>query len=464
MAITKDSYDVVVIGGGLGGMTAANRLATSGRAVLLIEQHSMLGGYATYFRRGNHIFDVALHAFPVGMAKTLRKYWSRELADRVFPLRRIRFENPEFWLTTPFDTEDFLNLLESKFSISRETAEEFFSASRAHDAYRDRQTTTRDFLNRFFPGREDVARLLLETVTYATGTNLDDPAPVYSIILSNFLQKGTCSFRGGTDYLLTEMKRILLENGVDIALNAQAERINFSEGKVSGITIGGKEIASKAVISNANLKETVLNLAGRENVPTEYLAEIEAVPLSVSVAQVYMGVRRGETIPEVADILFSSSEPRYNSAALRKYPPSSISYSFYYPRHIRPDHDETEIVASVCADYDDWDGLSREEYRDKKKALTQYILSDLSRYIPGITDKLDYLDAATPKTLERYTGHWRGASFGTKFPGFIAGERLASEVPGLFHCGSQGIIMSGWLGSANSGAIAAGRVDGWLER
>ena len=70
------NVDIIVAGGGLGGLTAANRLAQSGHKVLLVEQHSMIGGLATYFKRKGHIFDVALHGFPVGMKKSLRKYWA----------------------------------------------------------------------------------------------------------------------------------------------------------------------------------------------------------------------------------------------------------------------------------------------------------------------------------------------------------------------------------------------------
>ena len=68
----KDQYDIIVIGSGLGGLTAARRLATAGRKVLLVEQHAIIGGLATYFKRKGHIFDVALHGFPVGMQKSLR--------------------------------------------------------------------------------------------------------------------------------------------------------------------------------------------------------------------------------------------------------------------------------------------------------------------------------------------------------------------------------------------------------
>ena len=90
----RDHYDVVVIGAGLAGMTAANRLAKCGRSVLLLEQHYNFGGLATWFRRKNgHIFDISLHGFPIGMIKSCRKYWTQEIADSIVQLKRIRFDN-----------------------------------------------------------------------------------------------------------------------------------------------------------------------------------------------------------------------------------------------------------------------------------------------------------------------------------------------------------------------------------
>jgi len=101
----KDYYDVAVIGGGLGGLTAANILANKfGRRVVLLEQHSKLGGLATWFKRKGHIFDVSLHGFPVGMIKTCRRYWSKEIADSIVQLADIRFKNPQFSFSTTFDT------------------------------------------------------------------------------------------------------------------------------------------------------------------------------------------------------------------------------------------------------------------------------------------------------------------------------------------------------------------------
>ena len=77
-------YDAVVIGAGLGGMTAANNLAKFGRKVLLLEHHYQLGGLATFFKRaGGHVFDISLHGFPHGMIKSTRRYWTKEISDRI---------------------------------------------------------------------------------------------------------------------------------------------------------------------------------------------------------------------------------------------------------------------------------------------------------------------------------------------------------------------------------------------
>ena len=55
------NYDVIIIGAGLGGLTAGAKLAREGKKVLLIEQHDRAGGYATTFKRGDFILEVGLH-------------------------------------------------------------------------------------------------------------------------------------------------------------------------------------------------------------------------------------------------------------------------------------------------------------------------------------------------------------------------------------------------------------------
>jgi len=88
-------YDVIIIGGGLGGLTAANKLAKNGRKVLLLESHDkwedLLPGFIA---RGNIFLMYRCMVFPVGMVKTCRKYWSKKIADKIIQLKRVRFIKP----------------------------------------------------------------------------------------------------------------------------------------------------------------------------------------------------------------------------------------------------------------------------------------------------------------------------------------------------------------------------------
>ena len=88
----------------------------------------------------------------------------------------------------------------------------------------------------------------------------------------------------------------------------------------------------------------------------------------------------------------------------------------------------------------------------------------IEKLIPGISQKIDFVDSATPLTVERYTLHDKGSSFGTKFEGLDISMNMHKEIGGLFHSGSVGIIMSGWLGAANYGVIQSHEVEAFLEK
>jgi all-trans-retinol 13,14-reductase len=457
----RDEYDVVVIGSGLAGLTSANVLARQGYSVLLLEHHYQLGGMATWFkRRGGHIFDISLHGFPIGMIKSCRKYWSKEIADSIVQLKGIRFENPQFSVRTTFDRRDFTRILTEDFSIAPEKTDGFFNAARSMNFYDDQEKTTRQLFDEFFPGRDDVVRLLMEPITYANGSTLDDPAITYGIVFSNFMHKGVFTFEGGTDALVGKMKDQLLANGVDLRIRTLVEKIEVDANQqVQAVVVNGRRIGCRAVVSNANVRSTILNLVGEQHFDSSFVKDTRNVRLNSSSCQVYMGLKPGEGFDKsVGDLLFHSEHSGFDIDAILSMKVSSRTFSFYYPQ-TRPGSDRWLIVSSTNANYRDWADLTEEEYQIAKRELEQDTLSCLEQYVPDIRSKLDHIEAATPRTFERYTRHTAGSSFGTKFEGLKVSQDLPKQVGGLFHAGSVGIIMSGWLGAVNYGVIVSNEVD-----
>ncbi|HEB72882.1 MAG TPA: NAD(P)/FAD-dependent oxidoreductase [Nitrospirae bacterium] len=458
----KSEYDCIVIGAGLGGLTCANRLAKAGHSVLLLEHHFQLGGLAAWFKRKEHIFDVALHGFPVGMIKTCRKYWSQEIAGHIVQLKGIRFDNPQFSFTTTYDKESFTNILNEKFDVGLPTIEKFFKTTRDMSFVDDESMTTRELLDQFFPGRDDVVRLLMEPITYANGSTLDDPAVSYSIVFSNFMNKGVYTFTGGTDLIIRMMESELVKNGVDIRTRAMVEKIMVKDGHTTGVVVNGQEVKSKSVVSNGNLKSTILRMLDRDAVSKEFRAKTSAVRVNNSSCQVYLGIKRGEEVDYIGDLLFTSTADKFDTDLLLSKDVTSRTFSVYYP-NTRPKHKRMAIVASTNARFDDWADLTDEEYQHDKDHLAQTTIDALEKYIPGVRRKIDHVEVSTPRTFKRYTLHVGGSSFGTKFEGLKISRGISEQVRGLYHTGSVAIIMSGWLGAANYGVIVANEADRYIR-
>ena len=460
------NYDVIIIGSGLAGLTAANILGRNGHQVLLLESHNKLGGFATWFFRENreHVFDISLHGFPVGMIKTCRKYWSKEIAESIVQLKDVRFVNPQFNLQTDFTKENYSQILEKDFGIPSQTVSAFFDYLSVMNFYDNSQQTNRELFEKFFPGRNDVTRFLMEPITYANGSTLDDPAISYGIVFSNFMSKGVYTFKGGTDHLIAKMKDELLKNNVDIKLQTKVESILVENGRAQGVMIEGKKIQAHTILSNANIKSTVLNMVGREHFSADFLKKTEAIRLNSSSCQVYMGLKKGETIPHIGDLIFTSSYPTYDPARLLDLKVSSRTFSVYYPQDTRPQNPDARvaIVSSTNCQYDDWKTLTPVQYELEKQAMIEDTIRGLEHFIPNIRDKLEVIEAATPLTVERYTLHPKGTSFGTKFEGLEISMNLHKNIQGLFHAGSVGIIMSGWLGAANYGVIQSNAIESYL--
>jgi phytoene dehydrogenase-like protein len=435
----------------------------------LLEHHYQFGGLATWFKRaGGHIFDISLHGFPVGMIKSCKRYWTKEIADSIVQLKNIRFINPQYDLKTTFDRSDFTKILQTSFNIAKNKVEEFYDHMANMDYFANDKRSIGDLLEEFFPGRNEIKRLLLEPISYANGSSLVDPAIAYGIVFSNFMKKGIYTFKDGTDSLIKKMVKELRNNGADLRRQCLVEEVvtNKVDEKhtVEGVVVNGKKIRCGAVLSNANLKNTIEKLFGLSKLPKEFADQAKSVRLNSTSCQVYIGLKKGVSIPDVGDLIFTSESPSFSTDELTDFHTTSRTFSVYYP-DTRPDRKEPRysIVASINAKWQDWQKLSDEDYTQAKNRLCEESVVALEKIIPDIRDKIDHLEAATPRTIQHYTHHASGASFGTKFEGLDVSSQLPDHAPGLYHAGSVGIIMSGWLGTINYGVITANKIDRFLR-
>jgi len=424
---------------------------------------------ATWFKRaGGHIFDISLHGFPVGMIKSCKRYWTKEIADSIVQLKNIRFINPQYDLKTTFDRSDFTRILQTTFNIAKNKVEEFYDHMANMDYFANDKRSIGDLLEEFFPGRNEIKRLLLEPISYANGSSLVDPAIAYGIVFSNFMKKGIYTFKDGTDSLIKKMVKELRNNGADLRRQCLVEEVVTNKvdkkHKVEGVVVNGKKIRCGAVLSNANLKNTIEKLFGLSKLPKEFADQAKSVRLNSTSCQVYIGLKKGVSIPDVGDLIFTSESPSFSTDELTDFHTTSRTFSVYYP-DTRPDRKEPRysIVASINAKWQDWQKLSDEDYTQAKNRLCEESVVALEKIIPDIRDKIDHLEAATPRTIQHYTHHASGASFGTKFEGLDVSSELPEYAPGLYHAGSVGIIMSGWLGTINYGVITANKIDRFLR-
>jgi phytoene dehydrogenase-like protein len=276
------------------------------------------------------------------------------------------------------------------------------------------------------------------------------------------MSRGVFTFEGGTDRLIGMMAAELEKNGVTICTRSKVERIIVENGRVRGVEANGRVIAAKAVISNSGITNTINNLTDRCAFSEAFLEKAAAIRVNNSSCQVYIGIRKGDRVPDIGDLLFTSTAPEFDSRELLDLHTRSKTFSLYYPK-TRPGHDRYTIVASMNSRFEDWKKMDDDRYAGEKQQLIERTLGDLTRYLPDIRTKIDWVEAATPRTFNHYTLHTGGTSFGTKFEGLDISRTIFKEIGGLFHVGSVGIIMSGWLGAINYGVIVANDADGYLR-
>ena len=467
-------YDVIVIGAGLGGLTAGAKLAREGKKVLLLEQHDRPGGCATTFKRKDYTMEVGLHEMDGLHPKDIK----HRIFDDLGITGKVEFlKVPEFYrfindrcdLVVPHDPEEAKAILKSTFPGEEKGIDDYFyqvlNVRRVMVANRGKpDRSVGEFLDEII-GNEDLKLVLLGNLGYFH----DDPYTLswlYYLNAQGSYYGGSASFiRGGSQQLSNALSGIITTYGGTVRLNSLVTSIDYDGTLPSGVTYEdtrGKERGSYSDTA----KQIVMNGA-LPNLAHELLSKADGLRLSesfagnnigVSLLTVYYGFNK--SLKELGSNHYSTfiydgsvKSPKdildnnHSDFGTRIF--TFVDYSQVDAR-LAP---EGKSVGAVCCiDYpSDWIHLDREEYNRMKADVADSFTSRCEKIIPGFRDAIEHVEVATSLSVKRFTLNPEGAVYGFA-------QNPGRSFDYLTHLPDNVFIASAWgkIGGGFSGAIVSG--------
>ncbi|MFI6041753.1 phytoene desaturase family protein [Nocardia sp. NPDC051321] len=318
--VNGSSLDAIVIGGGLGGLSAAAYLSATGLRVALLEQYSVLGGSSHVFRRKRKWeFDVGVHYIgdcgPEGNVPTLLR--GLGLDDRVqwLPLDTDGFDTivaPDFELRIPVGWDNYLESLIQAFPGEERGLRRYVGIVRAIGQSLDRTAMSVDDLRRAVmkagiaaawapvPHAALLAACRLKPRTILALSVQDGaaatppqtaPVAVAAAFLENFVGRGAWFPRGGGQVLAAGFVEVIRSHGGQIRTRTEVDRILVESGSVTGVRLSdGEVLAAPVVVSAADLKRTYRDLVGYENLPRWTVMRNEHYKMALPLINSYFGV------------------------------------------------------------------------------------------------------------------------------------------------------------------------------
>ena len=319
----KLRVDAAVIGAGLGGLGAAGYLARAGHKVVVLEHHTVPGGYAHEFKRRGFRFEVALHALdgagPGGWLGPMLE--DLGVTDRVEinvldPFYTARF--PDFEITVPADLPAYVAELKAAFPDQLDGIDGLFAAiSRvALDTARygmereaGRRPTPVEMMERypdmavafsqpwqkFLDAHIDSSQLQAVVSTLWGYLGLPPSqlsAGLFSLLLHSYHTTGAWYPRGGSQAMSRAIVDAIVERGGAVRFRNRVTGIEVEDGRVVAVeTERGLRVEADVVISNASPSATV-DLAGRDHFDDAYLAGVDRDVPALSNLVVYLGIDR----------------------------------------------------------------------------------------------------------------------------------------------------------------------------
>jgi all-trans-retinol 13,14-reductase len=426
------NYDIIIIGAGLGGLTAGAKLSREGKKVLLIEQHDRPGGYATTFDRGDFIFEVGLHEMygpSPGDMKT--KIFNDLDVFRNVEFIRLpefyRFINDRIDVTIPHDPEVAAERLSGLFPHETGGISAYFNQilKPKKKIFEDEQDqSVGEFLDSIIDN-EDLKLILLGNLGYFH----DDPYSLslayYSISQGSYFTGGASFIKGGSQKLSDHLTGFIRNHGGEVILNHLVTGIKTDNHKVTGVLYkrkndpgtGHMEASADEIIANTAMPNVTALLP--EEFAGKLKNELRHQQTGASLLTLYLGFNKtvkelgynyystfiyDSTIKSQKDILKNNQ----NAFALR-----SFTFIDYSQLDSRLSPAGKSVGTLCCIDYlKDWENLDRKAYNAKKERVALAFIERLEKLVPGIGNIIEYYEVGTPSTLKRYTLNPGGAVYG----------------------------------------------------
>nr|WP_297935937.1 NAD(P)/FAD-dependent oxidoreductase [uncultured Lachnoclostridium sp.] len=463
-----EHYDVVIIGGGLGGLVSGNYLAKAGKKVLLAEQHFQPGGCCTSFKRKGFTFDAGGHFFgSFGEKGFLRKIiQDLELEDKIKfkeaePSDYLVF--PDFTVKIVRDLSHIEQQLKSIFPDEEEGITKFLSYLKTFNytmSFRIKDKTFREILDSFF--RDEKIKAVFDVLLLYIGLPSKQMSAVAGIILfRDFILDGGYYPLGSMQNFSNMLAQQMEKFGGTVMLSTKVEKINIEENKVTGITLkDGRIIQSDYVISNADANQTFLDMIGEEHLEQKFVTRLKEMEPSVSHFNVYLGIKseavenlavKGNTwyVPEY-DI-----EKIYNKMRTNPFHENGfihIAFPSFYDESLSPEGHES-IFLTILAPF-----KNVSYWKEQKESLSQLLIERAEHIIPELSQNIVVKEISTPQTIYRYTLNSQGANYGWAMKNSqVSRLRLnqKSPVKGLYLAGHWTLPGAGLATVAQSGYTAA---------
>jgi len=491
--------DIVVIGSGIGGLTAAALLAKAGRQVLVLEQHDRSGGYAHGFKRKKYTFDAGVHLTSgCGMQGFAGGQIIRKVLQAVDSYEQLEFVevNPfafvsvgELSVELPTSIDALVEQLGKLFPHERQGLQDLLmlclqlaeQVAKADDVIASDDLAVMNLeLNLLFKYRrctladvwgDYIRDPQLQSVFAALWPYLGLPPEQVSFVywasmLMGYVEDGAYYCKGGFQGLANALVAGLKQAGGGIRFKCHVERITVSDNQVQGVLLSsGEFIAANTVISNADMLLTVRQLIGESYFPKRYLSRLQSMQPSMSIFVVYIAtdldVVQAGAHHEAFYYDDLDHEVNFNNSVQGDLSWMSITIPTLVDDSLAP-KGEHLVMLTILANFD-----QTNQWSSEKAQYVEKMLDFADKKIVGLKAHILFIEAGSPATLQRYTLNHRGAAYGWDVsPKQVGANRIANKAPieGLYFAGHWTTPGGGVYGVSYSGVQTAQKVLGLTKQ